>query len=109
MFFGLYCLYSLLRHAQLGTAGFDLGIFDQAIRSYAHFHAPVVPLKGPGFNLLGDHFHPALVALVPLYWLWADVRTLLIAQAALMAISVIPIARLAICRLGTGAGLAVTV
>jgi uncharacterized membrane protein len=109
MFFGLYSLYSLLRHAQLGTAGFDLGIFGQAIRAYAHFHAPVVPLKGPGFNLLGDHFHPALVALVPLYWLWADVRMLLIAQAALMAISVLPIARLAIRRLGTGAGLAVAI
>jgi uncharacterized membrane protein len=108
-FFGLYALYSLLRHARLGTAGFDLGIFDQAIRAYAHFRAPVVPLKGPGFNLLGDHFHPALIALVPAYWLWADARALLVAQAALMAISVAPIARLATHRLGTGAGLAVAV
>ncbi|MGI8328718.1 DUF2079 domain-containing protein [Actinomadura scrupuli] len=106
-FFVLYTLYSLLRHAQLGTAGFDLGIFDQAVRAYANFDAPVVPLKGPGFNLLGDHFHPALIVLVPLYWLWADARMLLIAQAALMAISVVPIARLAIGRLGVRAGLAV--
>ncbi|MCW2885879.1 MAG: hypothetical protein JWL58_2741 [Streptosporangiaceae bacterium] len=108
-FFGLYSLYSLLRHAQLGTAGFDLGIFDQAIRAYAGFHAPVVPLKGPGFNLLGDHFHPALIVLVPLYWLWADARMLLVAQAALMAVSVVPIARLAIGRLGVRAGLAIAV
>jgi uncharacterized membrane protein len=108
-FFGLYSIYSLLRHAQLGTAGYDLGIFDQAIHAYADFHAPVVPLKGPGFNLLGDHFHPGLIVLVPLYWLWADAGMLLIAQAALMAISIIPIARLAIRRLGTGAGIAVTV
>jgi uncharacterized membrane protein len=108
-FFGLYGLYSLLRHAQLGTAGFDLGIFDQAIRAYADFRAPVVPLKGPGFNLLGDHFHPALIVLVPLYWLWPDASMLLIAQAALMAISIIPIARLAIRRLGVRAGIAIAV
>ena len=62
---------------------YEYGIFDQAIRDYAHFRAPIVPLKGPGYNLLGDHFHPLIAVLAPLYWIWDDARMLLIAQAAL--------------------------
>lgn len=105
-FFVLYALFSLIRNARMGTAAYDLGIFDQAIRSYAHHRAPVSSIKGPGFNLLGDHFHPVLVLLAPLYWIWDDPRTLLLAQAALIAVSVIPVARLAISRLGSREGAA---
>ncbi len=85
--FVLYAAYSLSRPAQFLTAGYDLGIFDQALRAYARFQAPLVPLKGEHFNLLGDHFHPILVTLVPFYWIWNDARVLLLAQAALIALS----------------------
>jgi len=68
---------------------YDLGIFDQAIRNYAHGHMPVSPLKAlhdaaqviPGyghrFSILGDHFSPILAvqaalfgAAVPSIWLF---------------------------------------
>ena len=62
------------------------------IRAYAHFHAPTSPLKGIDYNILGDHFHPILVLLVPLYWIWDDPRMLLAAQAALFAVSIVPVA-----------------
>ncbi|MCW2901837.1 MAG: rane protein [Streptosporangiaceae bacterium] len=91
------------------TAGYDLGIFDQAVRAYAGLSAPIVPIKGPGFNLLGDHFHPILVVLVPLYWLWPSAKALLLAQAVLISISVVPVCRLAVARLGVRHGAAVTV
>jgi len=107
--FGLYSLYSLLRHAHLGTAAYDLGIFAQAVREYAHFNAPMVSIKGLGFNLLGDHFSPALAVLAPLYWVWPNVRVLLVAQAALVAVSAIPVTRLAIRRAGVLGGLAIGV
>ena len=87
-FFLVYVSYSLSRHSQYVTAGHDLGIFDQAVRHYSQLQAPDVALKGPHYNLLGDHFHPILAALAPLYWIWNDPRTLLIAQAALLATSV---------------------
>ena len=45
--FAIYTLFALERHRQFNTAGYDLGIFDQAVRRYAHFQAPIVPLKGP--------------------------------------------------------------
>jgi uncharacterized membrane protein len=105
--FASYAGCSLLRAAHLQTAAYDLGIFTQAVRAYAHFNAPMVPIKGPGFNLLGDHFSPALAALAPAYRIWPDPRMLLVAQAALLAGSGIPITRLATRRAGPAAGLAI--
>jgi uncharacterized membrane protein len=109
VFGAVYTAYSLLRHARLGSAAFDLGIFDQAVRAYSRLKAPIVPLKGPGYNLLGDHFHPVLAVLAPFYRLWPDARLLLVAQALLLAASIVPIGRLAVTRLGRAAGSAVVV
>jgi hypothetical protein len=99
--FAVYVCYALIRHATFRTTGFDLGIFDQAIRDYAHFRAPIVPLKGPDYNLLGDHFHPLIAVLAPLYWIWDDPRMLLIAQAGLFAVSIVAVARFTARRFGT--------
>ncbi|MGX1880974.1 DUF2079 domain-containing protein [Streptomyces sp. NPDC055287] len=104
---GLFVLYAAVsgrRHALLRSTGYDLGIFEQAVRAYSQFHAPVAPLKGEGFNLLGDHFHPALAVLGPLYRLWPSPYCLLLAQAALLALAVVPLARWATRALGRGAG-----
>jgi uncharacterized membrane protein len=86
--FAVYALFALERHRQFNTAGYDLGIFDQAVRRYAHFQAPVVPLKGMGYNIWGDHFHPIIATAAPLYWIWGHPQTLLVLQAALVASSV---------------------
>lgn len=99
--FAVDVTFALARHATFRTTGFDLGIFDQAIRDYAHFRAPIVPLKGPDSNLLGDHFHPLIAVLAPLYWIWDDPRMLLIAQAGLFAVSIVTVTRFAARRFGT--------
>ncbi|MEU7111241.1 DUF2079 domain-containing protein [Streptomyces sp. NPDC046182] len=89
----LYATVAVRRHQLLRTTGYDLGIFEQAVRAYAELRAPVVPLRGPGFHLLGDHFHPLLAALAPLYRLWPSPLCLLVAQSALLALAVVPLAR----------------
>ncbi|WP_189308199.1 DUF2079 domain-containing protein [Streptomyces albospinus] len=89
------------------TTGFDLGIFEQAVRSYAHGHLPVSELKGPGFPLLGDHFSPVLATLAPFYRLWPSPLTLLVAQAALFAVAVVPLASWAQPAAGRATALAV--
>ncbi|MFJ8664892.1 DUF2079 domain-containing protein [Streptomyces sp. NPDC093600] len=89
----LYATVAVRRHLLLRTTGYDLGIFEQAVRAYAELRAPVVPLRGEGFNLLGDHFHPLLAVLAPLYRLWPSPLCLLVAQAALLALAVVPLAR----------------
>jgi uncharacterized membrane protein len=86
----VYAVYSLTRFSQYLVSGYDLGIFDQAVRAYSRFRAPLVSLKGEHYNILGDHFHPIIATLAPLYWIWNDPRTLLLAQAVLVASSAIP-------------------
>ncbi|CAN5514399.1 DUF2079 domain-containing protein [soil metagenome] len=105
--FAVYTLTALLRHRQFGTAGYDLGIFDQAVRRYSHFQAPLVPLKGVGYNIFGDHFHPIIALAAPLYWIWDDPRTLLVLQAGLIAASVPVVYRFTRRRASSNAALAV--
>jgi uncharacterized membrane protein len=105
--FLLWTTYAWARHAKYETTGFDLGIFDQVVRSYAHGSAPISPLKGVGYNILGDHFHPILVLLAPLYLVWDDPRVLLTVQAALFAVSIAPVGAFVRRRFGGRAGVLV--
>ncbi|GAA3492168.1 DUF2079 domain-containing protein [Streptomyces cremeus] len=107
VFFVLYSVVAVLRHRQGLNGGFDIGIFEQAVRAYAHGRAPVVELKGPGFNLLGDHFHPILVLLAPFYRVFPSPYTLLVAQAALLALACWPLTRWAHRAVGPVAALVV--
>jgi uncharacterized membrane protein len=109
VFFAIYTASALLRDHQLGTAGYDLGIFDQAVHQYARFNVPMTPLMGPGFNNLGDHFSPIFAVLAPFYWIWPDRRMLLVAQALLLAVSVVPVVGVTARKLGQWAGFAVGV
>lgn len=102
--FAAYSALSVERHRRMESTGYDLGIFEQAVRGYAHFRAPVSDYKGPGFNLLGDHFHPILAAIAPLYRLAPSPVTLLVVQAALLALSAVPVTRLGTEWYGARAG-----
>jgi uncharacterized membrane protein len=84
----VYAVASLQRYTHLGS-GFDLAVFGQGIWHYSHFQAPFSTLKGE--DILGDHFHPLVAVLAVLYWLWQDPRTLLLAQAVLVAASAVPV------------------
>ncbi|WUH93202.1 DUF2079 domain-containing protein [Streptomyces sp. NBC_00433] len=105
-FLALYSALSLSRYRRMETMSWDLGIFEQAVRGYARLHAPVADLKGPGFNELGDHFSPITALIAPLYRLFPTPVTLLVAQALLFALSVVPVTRTAGRLLGRGRGLA---
>jgi uncharacterized membrane protein len=105
--FVIYGAVSLRLHQRMLTTGYDLGIFEQGVRSYAHGHLPVSELKGPGFALLGDHFSPALALLAPFYRLWPSPLTLLAAQAVLLAVAVVPLALFAQRALGRRAAMGV--
>jgi uncharacterized membrane protein len=90
----IYSVYSLTLYYTFKTSAYDLTIFDQAVRSYAHFHLGISPLKGvhngfgPNFSVLGDHFSPIIAVLAPLYWIHNSPSTLLVAQAVLLALAI---------------------
>lgn len=105
--FAVYSVYALARQATYLTAGYDLGIFDQAVREYAHFRTPIVALKGADYNIFADHFHPIIALAAPLYWLIDSPSTLLVVQAGLIAASVPFVHAFARRRMGSGAALAI--
>lgn len=94
---GIYVTFSLTRYYTFRSSTYDLVIFDQAVRSYAHFGPGISIVKGvhngfgPNFSVLGDHFSPLLATLAPLYWIYSGPQTLLVAQAVLFALAVPPL------------------
>jgi uncharacterized membrane protein len=107
VFAGLYTTVSVARFGQLRPASFDLGIFEQAIRHYAHFEAPIVDLEGAGHNFLGDHWNPAIVVFAPFYRLFPGAQTLLVVQALAIALAVVPITRAGMRHVGRWSGIAI--
>jgi uncharacterized membrane protein len=91
---GLYSTFALFRYYQYNSATYDLVIFDQAVRSYAHFQPGISIVKGlhngfgPHFSVLGDHFSPIIATLAPLYWIYNGPQDLLIAQSVLFALAI---------------------
>lgn len=102
--FVMYAAVSLRLHQRMLTSSYDLGIFEQVVRSYAEGHLPVSEVKGQGFPILGDHFSPILALAAPFYRVWRGAETLLVVQAALLAVSVVPLALWARRTLGGPAG-----
>jgi uncharacterized membrane protein len=110
--FGLFLVYgadSISRYYRAAPGSYDLGIFTEVVKDYAHFNAPIVDILAPGYNLLGDHFHPILAVLGPFFLLFPTPVTLLVAQAALFAVAAVPIVWLGRDRIGPGGGYAVGV
>ncbi|WP_420856381.1 DUF2079 domain-containing protein [Streptomyces amritsarensis] len=107
--FPVYLVLSVGRFRRMDWASWDLGIFEQAIRAYAHLQTPVADLKGPGANILGDHFSPIIALVAPVYRVFPGPVTLLVVQAALFALSAVPVTRAASRLLGRPRGIAVGV
>lgn len=102
--FGAYWLYSTLQWRRYESPSWDLAIFTQVLRKYAHLQPPIVTIKGVDFNILGDHFHPLLAILAPIYAVFPTAYTLLVLQAVLIAISVFFVAKAAHEHLGLVGG-----
>ena len=107
-FAAAYSVYGLFRHWHFGSSAFDLGIFDQAVWHMSRFEAPASTISGFS-NILGDHFYPVIALFVPLYWLLPRPETLVVAQAILLAASLVPVFLFARDRLPRGPALALTV
>ncbi|GLK13795.1 hypothetical protein GCM10017600_72060 [Streptosporangium carneum] len=101
-----YTVLGLVKLSTFKASIFDLAIFDQAVRGYAHFGPPAAPTvgmfygQGMDFLQLADHFSPILVVLAPLYWIHDGPETLIVAQAALLALAAVPVWHYAERRLG---------
>lgn len=84
---------SVVRHDRFQTGGFDLGLYDQAVWKYSRFAGVYNTVKER--IILGDHFNLTLPLLAPLYWIWPDVKFLLIFQALFVSGSAFAVYQLA--------------
>ncbi len=103
-----YALYGIVRHWHFETSAYDLGIFDQAIWHLSRFEAPASTISGFN-NILGDHFYPIIALLAPLYWVSPHPETLIVAQAVLFAVSLVPVFIFLADRLPRGSAYALTI
>ena len=105
----VYCLDSLILFRRFLASTFNLVIFDQGIRGYAHFQAPTSIARGVAdgigahFLLLADHWSPVLALFAPLYWIHDSPATLLVAQGVLFALAIPPLWAYTRRQLGPGA------
>ncbi|MCW2800776.1 MAG: hypothetical protein JWQ70_2248 [Aeromicrobium sp.] len=90
----IYAVLGIQQHHQLITGGYDLGIFEQIARGWSHAEMPTIPIVN-GARLAADHFSPILALLGPIYAVAPHAETLLVAQAVLLGIGVIPLMTLA--------------
>jgi uncharacterized membrane protein len=102
-----YGVYALLKHWHLDTS-YDLAIYDQAVWHLSRFERPASSIRGLP-NVFGDHFHPIIALFAPLFWVAPFAETLIVAQAILLAASVVPVFLFARDRLPYGPALALCV
>jgi uncharacterized membrane protein len=102
--FGGYFAISLFRLLQLSPASWDLGIYTEYVKQLSLLRAPIVDIRGPGFNLLGDHFQIGLAVLAPFFRVFPSPVTLLFFQALLSALSVFPVMAAGSALLGRPSG-----
>lgn len=90
--FAHFAYFAMLRHHQMRTDGYDLGIFDNMMWQLTHggwFRS--APAFGPEGNHLHRHTTFGAVFLVPIYAIWPRAETLLVLQAAFAASTPIPL------------------
>lgn len=107
--FVAYSVVSVSRVVRLDAGSADLAAFTEYVKQYAHLKAPIVDVVSPGLNLLGDHFHPIVALVAPFFLLAPSPITLVLAQALLVAISVIPVSRAAAAKLSRDSARLITV
>ena len=90
--FAHFAYYAVLRHHQMRSDAYDLGIFDNMMWHLTHGEwFGSTPAFGPEGNHLHRHTTFGAPFLVPLYAIWPRSETLLVLQAAFAASTPLPI------------------
>jgi uncharacterized membrane protein len=89
---------SLVRHWTFHSTASDLAVFDQVLWNTIHgrFMESTLSLaRCVPHSFFGDHFSPALLLILPLYFVFPHPETLLVVQTVALALGVWPIYLLA--------------
>ena len=88
------------QHANFGTFGYDMGLYDQGIWLLSRFQDPFVTIRG--LSYFEHHVNLVTVLFVPAYWLGAGPQFLYLVETVWMALGAVPLFLLARDRLHSG-------
>ena len=87
------------QHAGMLTHKADLGQIDQAVWNSSRGRFLEMTDNGYVATRMSDHVEPILILISPVFWIWDDVRALLLLQIVFVAIGAWPLYELAILQL----------
>jgi uncharacterized membrane protein len=109
VFYAVWMSYgTILQHRQFATYAFDLGNYDNMFFNTLHghpFRTWSVVNQGKNWSMLSNHAELTLFVLLPFYAIKPGSETLLIMQAAAMALGAIPLYFFAVRRLPRSAAM----
>ena len=83
---------AIYRHDSFRSHALDLGYLDQVAWNTAHGEPFANTVKSSTWSSYFEgHFAPAIAVVVPLFWLWDDVRAMLLLQAGALVLAGLPI------------------
>lgn len=88
-YFLVFSTLSISQHNHFETFNFDLGVQDQGIWLLSQFKEPFLTTRGLG--LFSEHSFFIDIIIAPIYWLWDDVRAILIFQSLVLALGALPL------------------
>jgi len=88
------------QHANFGTFGYDMGLYDQGIWLLSRFEDPFVTIRG--LQYFEHHVNLVTLLFVPAYWLGAGPHFLYLVETVWMALGALPLFLLARDRLRSG-------
>lgn len=89
----LTLLAALTRHYELKSSLMDNGVLMQVLWNFWQTGIPTSTIAPPytGYNWLGFHFSPLILALTPLYMLWPGTTILQLTQSLCIASAALPV------------------
>jgi uncharacterized membrane protein len=86
-----FSAYSLQRHATFNTFAADLSYIDQPMWNTLHGRFLERTLDDRQVPRVAEHFEPIIVPIALVFYLWDDVRAILIIQTVALALGALPV------------------
>jgi uncharacterized membrane protein len=86
-----FSAYTLQRHATFNTFAADLSYIDQPMWNTLHGHFLERTLDDRQVSRVAEHLEPIIVPIALVFYLWDDVRAILIIQTVALALGALPV------------------
>ncbi|MGQ9785268.1 MAG: DUF2079 domain-containing protein [Anaerolineae bacterium] len=86
-----FSAYSLQRHAALSSYAADLSFIDQPMWNTLHGRFLERTMDARQVSRVAEHLEPIILIIAPIYYLWDDVRAILVIQSIALALGALPI------------------